>query len=91
MTIVHAIFIVFDIPISPTFKEDEFLTESSWLSSAMERSLACLCTCVHAALGEPSDAWLEGAGHACAIMSIMSHSHTGQIFCKFCKSLTPVI
>ena len=31
MTIVHASFIVFDIPISPTFKEDNFLTESSWL------------------------------------------------------------
>ena len=32
MTIVHASFIVFDIPISPTFKEDNFLTESSWLT-----------------------------------------------------------
>ena len=31
MTIVLASFIVFDIPISPTFKEDNFLTESSWL------------------------------------------------------------
>ena len=35
MTIVHASFIVFDIPISPTFKEDDFLTESSWLGEIL--------------------------------------------------------